>query len=131
MKKLFSKLKNKIARFYKSVMLNFRDILSTLIWITLILFIAQIVTITGDKFGIDIHDVRDFVFALGKFSAAILCGVGYISHVTFRDSLGDHDEAEFMNTWNNILTPKERLDWYFRIISVGVIAAAIIFSIGV
>ncbi len=110
---------------------NVRDIVSTLICIIAILFISNLITIVGDKFGINLHDIKDFVFAIGKFAAVALCGVGYITHITFRDSLGLHDEAEFINTWKNILTPKERLEWFFKVSLVGLIAASIVFSIGV
>ncbi len=126
-----NKIKSFISKYYISLTANIRDIVSTLICIVAILFISNLITIIGDKFGINLHDIKDFVFAIGKFAAVALCGVGYITHITFRDSLGLHDEAEFMNTWKNILTPKERLEWFFKVSLVGLIAAAIVFSIGV
>jgi hypothetical protein len=35
-----------------------------------------------------------------------------------------------MTTWKS-LTPKERLEWFFKISIAGIIAASLLFSIGV
>ena len=128
---MITKLKTMILNVWGSIAVNARDIISTLVWITAVLFVTQVISTTGDKFGIDLHDIKSFVFAIGKFAAVALCGVGYISHITFRDSLGEIDRTEFMTTWKEVLTPKERLDWFFRVVLVGLIAASIVFSIGV
>lgn len=121
---------NKLKSIWNSISVNSRDIVSTLVWITLILLTTQIIAIVGNKFGIDLNDVKDFIFAIGKFAAVALCGVGYLTHITFRQSLGAHDTNEFIDTWNK-LEPKERLGWFFKVSIAGIIAAALVFSIGV
>ena len=131
MKKLLLGTLRRLLGIFNSIIANSRDIISTLFWIIAILFITQIISSVGDKFGVDLHNIKDFVFAIGKFAAVALCGVGYITHITFRESLGDHDQNEFMKTWNEVLTPKERLDWFFKMCIAGLISASIIFSIGV
>jgi hypothetical protein len=128
-------MKDKIVSFFKgvwtSVAANSRDIISTLFWITAVLFVTQLIASVGNACSVDLHDIKNFVFAIGKFAAATLVGVGYISHITFRDSLGQHDQNEFMETWKNVLTPKERLEWFFKVTLVGLVAAVICFSVGV
>ena len=100
-------MKDKIVSFFKgvwsSVATNSRDIISTLFWITAVLFVTQLIASVGNACSVDLHDIKNFVFAIGKFAAAALVGVGYISHITFRDSLGQHDQNEFMDTWKNVL----------------------------
>ena len=128
---MITKIKTMLSNIWGSIAINARDIISTLVWITAILFVTQLISTTGDKLGYDLHDIKSFVFAIGKFAAVALLGIGYISHITFRDSLGALDRTEFMNTWNNVLTPKERLDWFFKVVLVGLISASIVFSIGV
>lgn len=124
-------IKAKLGGAWKSVSLNLRDIVSTLLWIIAILFVTQVIAIVGDKVGIDLHDLKSFVFAIGKFAAVVLCGVGYLTHITFRQSLGEHDLNEFLDTWKNVLTPKDRIEWFFKISIAGLIAAALVFAIGV
>jgi hypothetical protein len=128
---ILSTIKSKISGAYESLAVNVRDIVSTLFWITLILLITQIIASIGDGLKVDLHDIKSFVFAIGKFAAVTLCGVGYLAHVTFRQSLGSYDLNEFMDTWKYALSPKERLEWFFKVSCVGIIAAAIVFSIGV
>ena len=124
-------IKKFLGSIYHSIAVNIRDIVSTILLITGILFVTNLISVVSLKFGIDISDTKDFVFALGKFAAVALCGVGYLCHITFRQSLGAFDSKEFMSTWKLILTPKERLEWFFRVAIAGLIAAAIVFSIGV
>lgn len=126
-----NKVKTFFVKYFKSLTINIRDIVSTLFWIACILFVSEIITSVGGVFGLDLHDLKDFVFAIGKFAAVALCGVGYLTHITYRDSLGEHDEKEFIKTWNEVLTPKERLEWFFKVSLVGLISAALVFSIGV
>lgn len=121
----------KLKAIYESLSVNARDIFSTLFWITGVLLITQIIAIVGDSLGVDLHDIKDFVFAIGKFAAVALCGVGYLVHVTFRQSLGQFDINKFMETWNTKFTDKEKLEWFFKISIAGLIAAALVFSIGV
>ena len=116
---------------WASISINGRDILSTLFWITAIISITQIITSVGNSLNFDLHDLKNFVFAIGKFAAVALLGCGYITHLTFSQSLGEFDRTEFMSTWSNALTPKERLDYFMKIIFIGLVAAAIVFSIGV
>ena len=122
---------NKLKSAWGSVAANIRDIVSTTICIIGVLFVTQIITSVGTGLGIDLHDLKSFMFATAKFAFVALCGVGYITHVTFRESLGDHDKNEFMDTWKNVLTPKERFDTFLKISIAGLIAAALVFSIGV
>lgn len=128
---MIKKVLGNIAQIYQSIAINGRDIISTLLLITGVLFITNLISVIGLHFGIDISETKDFVFALGKFAAVALCGVGYLCHVTFRHSLGEHDRNEFMSTWRLILTPRERLEWFFKVAIAGLIAAALVFSIGV
>lgn len=116
----------------KSFWQNVRDIISTLLFLVGVVFVTQMITVVGQKFGVDIHPVRDFVFAIAKFAAVLLCGVGYLTHVTFRQSLGKFDNSdEFMNVWNNILTPKDRFEWFMKAVGIGIVAAALCFAVGV
>ena len=116
---------------WESVSANGRDIISTLFWIVSVLFITQIISSVGTKVGFDIHELRNFIFAIGKFAAAVLLGIGYLTHLTFAQSLGLFDKEEFMNVWTTVLTPKERLDYFFKMSMVGLAAAALVFSLGV
>lgn len=120
-----------ISALYRSIAINGRDIIATLLLIAGVLFVTNLISTIGTNFGIDISDTKDFIFALGKFGAVTLCGVGYLTQVTFRQSLGKFDSTEFMRTWNSVFTPRERLEWFFKIVMVGIIAAALVFSIGV
>ena len=122
---------NKLKSVWESVTANIRDITSSAICIIGVLFITQIIASVGTSLGIDLHDIKSFMFAIAKFAFVALCGVGYITHITFRDSLGEHDKNEFMNTWKNVLTPKERFDTFLKISIAGLIAASLVFSIGV
>lgn len=121
----------KLKSAWASVTVNARDIVSTTICIVFVLFLTQIIAAVGDKFGIDFHDLKSFIFAVAKFAFVALCGVGYLTHITFRDSMGECDTNELMATWKNVLTPKERLEWFMKIAMVGLIAAALVFSIGI
>ena len=121
----------KMKSLWASISVNGRDIISTMICIVAVLFVTQAIASVGDKLGISLHDLKSFVFAVAKFAFVALCGVGYITHVTFRESLGEHDKNEFMDTWRNVLTAKERFEWFLKVSIAGLIAASIVFSIGV
>ena len=122
---------DKLKNIWSSIAVNARDIVSTTVCIILVLFVTQLIAALGTTLGIDLHDLKSFVFAVAKFAFVALCGVGYLTHVTFRDSMGECDTNELMATWKNVLTPKERLEWFMKIAMVGLIAAALVFSIGV
>jgi hypothetical protein len=125
-------MKETIKSIYSSIILNWRDLFVTFLVITVILGFTNIVTSISDKCGLNLDDLRDFIFALGKFAAVVLCGVGYLTHVTFRGSLGKFDAKGLMETWNSPeMTDKERFGWFMKTCFVGIIAAALVFSIGV
>ena len=128
---MWTKIKTFLGKFWASLAVNARDIVSTTACIVVVLFITQLITTVGMKLGIDLHDLKSFVFAVAKFAFVALCGVGYLTHVTFRDSMGECDTTELMATWKTVLTPKERLEWFLKIAMAGLIAAALVFSIGV
>jgi hypothetical protein len=119
-----------IKNLWNSTTANIRDIIGTLLIIGAILCVTNIVAEVSDKIGVNLDLTRDFVFALGKFAAVALCGVGYLTQVTFHDSLGKFDSDGFMSAWES-LTQGEKLGWFFKVSIAGIIAAALVFSIGV
>lgn len=122
---------NKIKNIFKSIFVNGRDIISTLVCIVAIMFVAQLITLGGDKIGLDLNDIKDFVFAIGKFATAALLGVGYLTHITFRQTFGKHDTDELMNSWKDDFSRKEKTTWFFRATLVGLAVAGLVLSIGV
>ena len=117
-----------IRSLWASISVNGRDIISTMICIVAVLFVTQAITSIGDRLGISLHDLKSFVFAVSKFAFVALCGVGYITHVTFRESLGEHDKNEFMDTWRNVLTAKERFEWFLKVSIAGLIVSVLNFT---
>lgn len=122
---------DKFKSFFKSLSVNGRDIISTLIWIVAVLFVAQVIAVVGDKLGVDLSDIKDFVFAIGKFATAALLGVGYLTHITFRQSLGEHDSKDFMTSWHEDFSRKEKTEWFLKICLVGLSVAGVVLAIGV
>jgi hypothetical protein len=123
-------MRTKLLNILKSIKLNGRDISVTLIMIVIVLFVANVVAALSAKMGLDLDLTRDFIFAVGKFAAIMLCGVGYLTHITFRGSLGKFDAEQFDQAWS-ALPQSDKFGWFMKAVFVGIGAAALVFSIGV